>query len=205
MNRTLKNALITVVLIVVFVSPVWAGDKPGPRLITVTGDAEVRVVPDEVVLTFGVETWDQDLAAAKTQNDDRVSRIIVLATKYKVEKKHIQTGHISIEPRYKDGYTREDFIGYFVRKSVVFTLRDVSKFENLLSSALEAGANYVHGVEFRTTKLREHRDQARMLARKAAKEKATKLAITACTRKRSFSHVAWPAAMPMPISQAPTA
>ena len=36
-----------------------------PRLITVSGNAEVRVVPDEVILTLGVETWDRDLEAAK--------------------------------------------------------------------------------------------------------------------------------------------
>jgi uncharacterized protein len=31
---------------------------------------------------------------------------------------------------------------------------------------------HVHGIEFRTTELRKHRDQARMLALKAAQEKA---------------------------------
>ena len=40
------------------------------RTITVSGDAEVRVVPDEVILTLGVETWDKDLDAAKEENDD---------------------------------------------------------------------------------------------------------------------------------------
>jgi hypothetical protein len=45
-----------------------------------------------------------------------------------------------------------------------------------LGSALEAGANYVHGVQFRTTELRKYRDEARALAIKAAKEKADALA-----------------------------
>jgi hypothetical protein len=38
------------------------------------------------------------------------------------------------------------------------------------------GANYLHGVDFRTTELRKHRDKARSLAIKAALEKATDLA-----------------------------
>jgi uncharacterized protein YggE len=41
---------------------------------------------------------------------------------------------------------------------------------------LEAGANYVHGVEFATTELRKHRDEARALAVRAAREKAVALA-----------------------------
>jgi len=58
----------------------------------------------------------------------------------------------------------------------VITLRDLSKFEELLSQSLTAGVNYVQGIEFRTTELRKHRDQARTLAIQAAKEKATALA-----------------------------
>ena len=42
--------------------------------------------------------------------------------------------------------------------------------------ALEVGANYVHGVQFRTTELRKYRDQARAKAIIAAKEKAVALA-----------------------------
>ncbi|MBW2039328.1 MAG: SIMPL domain-containing protein [Deltaproteobacteria bacterium] len=176
MHGIMRRGVVVFVLILAFSFSACAADKPGPRLITVTGDAEVRVAPDEVILTFGVETWDKDLAIAKRQNDKWVQKVLALAKKYKIEPKHVQTDHISIEPRYKDGYTRENFIGYFVRKTIVFRLRDISKFEDLLSSALEAGANYVHGVQFRTTKLREYRDQARALAIRAAKEKAKDLA-----------------------------
>ncbi|MEW6619193.1 MAG: SIMPL domain-containing protein [bacterium] len=146
------------------------------RLITVTGDAEVRVTPDEVILTLGVETCDKDIGVAKSQNDKRVKKLLAVAKKYKIESKHVQTDHISIEPRYSDDYEKRNFIGYFVRKTIVFTLKDIAKFEDLLSDVLEAGANYVHGVQFRTTKLRKYRDQARALAIKAAEQKANDLA-----------------------------
>jgi uncharacterized protein YggE len=55
-------------------------------------------------------------------------------------------------------------------------VQNVSKFDDLLNSVLETGANYVYGVQFRTTKLREYRDQARALALRAAKEKAKNMA-----------------------------
>jgi len=151
-------------------------DQPEPRTVTVTGDAEVRVVPDEVILTLGVETWSKDLAAAKKQNDERVQKVLALARDQGIEPRHLQTDHVSIEPRYRDNYEQKEFIGYFVRKTVVITLRDISRFEALLSSALEGGATHVHGVQFRTTELRKHRDAARALAIKAAQEKANALA-----------------------------
>jgi uncharacterized protein YggE len=63
-----------------------------------------------------------------------------------------------------------------VRKTIVITLKDVSKFEDVFTGALGAGATHVQGVQFRTTELRKYRDQARALAIQAAREKASALA-----------------------------
>ena len=58
----------------------------------------------------------------------------------------------------------------------VITLRDISKFDDVLSGAIDSGANVVQGVQFLTSDLRKYRDQARDLAIKAAREKADALA-----------------------------
>jgi uncharacterized protein YggE len=89
---------------------------------------------------------------------------------------HIQTDHIHIEPRYTDTYEKRGFIAYFVRKTVVITLREIDAFEALLADVLEGGATHVHGIQFQTTALREHKDRARALAIEAAGEKAAAMA-----------------------------
>ena len=146
------------------------------RRITVTGEADVRVVPDEVVLTLGVETDDLDLATAKAENDARMSRVIRAAEDAGLPENLIRTDYLGIEPRYDYDGRERIFLGYWVRKSVSLTLRDIDSFESLLSAVLEAGANYVHGVQFQTTELRTHRDHARSLALQAAREKAESMA-----------------------------
>ena len=103
-------------------------------------------------------------------------KIFAFVKKYKIDSKNVQTDQIKIEPRYREGYRREDFIGFFVSKNIVFTLKDISKFEEVLSNALQLGANYVRDVQFRTAKLGDYREQARTLALKAAKEKAKAMA-----------------------------
>ncbi len=158
------------------VLPARADEPTAPRQIQVTGDAEVRVAPDEVLLTLGVETSDKDLAVAKQQNDERVKKVLLLATEQGIDPKDVQTEYISIEPKYRYSDDQSTFIAFFVRKTILITLKDISGFESLLSAALESGVNYVHGIEFRTTELRRYRDQARALAIQAAKEKATALA-----------------------------
>lgn len=176
-------AIVSVALLLILALSAWSQDsqpQPAPaeaRRITTTGEAEVRVVPDEVILTLGVETINKKIEVARGQNDGVVNKVLALATSLGIPAEHVQTDYISIDPRYRNGYYEErDFIGYVVHKNVVITLRDLSLFEDLLAGALDAGVNYVHGIEFRTTELRQHRDQARALAIRAAREKAAALA-----------------------------
>jgi len=145
--------------------------------ITTTGDAEIKVAPDEVIFVLGVETWDKDIRIAKRQNDDRIKKILSVTKDFAIDPKYVQTDQITVDPRYRNGtYSDADFIGYFVSKTVVITLKDISKFEDVYTGVLSAGANHVQGIQFRTTELRKYRDQARALAIQAAQEKATALA-----------------------------
>ena len=146
-----------------------------PRTISVTGDADVRVAPDEVIITLGIETFDKELEIAKIENDERVSHVLALADDYDIEPRHIQTDHVSINPKYAN-YSDGIITGFYVRKSIVITLRDIDKFEDLITSALDKGVNRIQGIQFRTTELRKYKDEARSLAIEAAKEKATALA-----------------------------
>jgi len=146
------------------------------RRVMVTGSSQVLVIPDEVVLTLGVETADMQLANAQKANDEIVKRVFEVASDMQIDSKNVQTDYINIEPRYQDSYTEKNFIGYFVRKNIIITLKDLTKFEELYTRVLEAGVNYIHGVDFRTSELRKYRDQARALAIRAAQEKAVALA-----------------------------
>jgi uncharacterized protein len=143
-----------------------------PNSISVNGEAEVRVAPDEVILTLGVETFDKALKIAKSLNDERIKKTISIIKDYGVPAEYIQTDYINIQPRYQNYDIALQLLGYVVRKTIVIRLKDISKFEDILSDSLEAGVTHVHGIEFRTTELRRHRDQARTLALKAAQEKA---------------------------------
>lgn len=147
-----------------------------PRLVTVTGEAEILVVPDEVVFDVTVQTFNRDLRAAKSQTDERLKVLIALARQHGVAERDIQTDYVNIGPRYRGGDDARTLLGYAVRKDLVFTLRDVTRAEGLLSELLESGVNRVNGVTFRTSQMRKHRDAARAQAVRAAREKAAALA-----------------------------
>ena len=170
---------IAAIVMLVLLSPLSAvaDDQPIVRLITVTGEAEVNVPPNEVVFDLTVQTIHKDLRTAKTQTDDRLKKIIDLTRKYKVQAKDVQTDYIKLEPRYRGNDESRLFIGYSVRKDLLFTLRDVNQAEDLLSELIESGVSRINSVRFQTSEIRRFRDQARAMAIQAAQQKA--IALTA--------------------------
>jgi uncharacterized protein YggE len=148
---------------------------PRPRLISVVGTAEVNVAPDQVVLSLGVESRDKDLGTAKSQNDARTKKVLGLARAAGVEPKDIETSTLTMGAVYSDEKIPK-LLGYEVSKTTTITLRDLSKYESLMTKLLEAGINRVNGINFGIRETRKYRDEARSKAMRAAKEKAAAMA-----------------------------
>jgi len=146
-----------------------------PRTISSTGEAVVFVVPDEVVINFGVETFDANLDKSKSSNDKFAAALVQAVKDLKVEPKHISTDVMTVDIRYRSS-TPLILEGYVCRRAYSVKLRDVTLFEKFIDTILKNGANQLHGFDFRSTELRKHRDQARKMAIIAAKEKANDLA-----------------------------
>ena len=144
----------------------------------VSGDADVKVVPDRVNLMVGVENRNKDLNAVTSQNDATVRQVIEATRKLGVDASDIQTDFIHVDLTYeKDAPTVISY--YSATKAIQIVLKDVSKFEALLNAILQAGANHIYGIDFATSELRKYRDEARALAAKAAIEKAHDMAAAA--------------------------
>ena len=155
-----------------------------PPLITVTGQAEVRVPPDEVVFTLAIENVDKGMVLASKRTDDSVRQILAIAKKNNVKPEDVQTSHISVQPKYNTDdlpYESRDkvkrvLVGYEVSKTVAIRLREISRFDDLLADVLKAGITRLSNLEFRDSQIRKHRDEARRMAIRAAQEKAKLLA-----------------------------
>lgn len=159
-------------------------------MITVSGTADVLIAPDEVVFSLDVTKNNKDLQVAKRLNDESVGKILELTRRFSVLPQHVQTTHISVNMKYEsvrdaktkifnddgDEIGKRIFRGYEVSKTVIVRLTDIVKFEEFFAEVLKTGVSEVNSVKFETSKLREHKDKAREMAMKAAKEKATAMA-----------------------------
>ena len=168
---------LAVVLLCCCLTPAFSQSPVQPPTINVTGSAEVKVAPDEIGLRVGVESRHPSLETAKKQNDDAVARALAFLKAGELPAKDVQTDFINIEPTYDYNVSRTTPATYVVRRSIEIKLVKIEKFEGLLTGLLTNGVNNVHGIDFRTTQLRKHRDSARAMAIRAAKEKADALAV----------------------------
>jgi len=158
--------------------------------ITLVGTAEIKVAPDEVTFSLDVIKRDKDLPTAKQANDEVVAKVLELARRFNAEPQNVRTDNISVSRKFQmikdpknkifdedgDEIGRKIFLGYEVAKTVTIKLTDLKRFEDFFSESLKTGIAEVNSVNFTTSKLRETNDQARDLAMKAAKEKATAMA-----------------------------
>jgi len=180
----MRNLILSLAILGFLTGPAFSQESVDRPLITVSGQAEVRVPPDEIVFTLSVESIDKDMLVAKNKTDTSIREILAIARRSNVKDEEVQTSYISVEPRYnvddldyeqRRGVKRE-FVGYRVSKTLAVRLKEIPRFDAFLAEVLKAGVTRVTNVEFRDSQIRKHRDQARAMAIKAAQEKAKLLA-----------------------------
>jgi uncharacterized protein YggE len=160
-------------------SALAAGEEcDNSRTIQVSGSATVKVIPDLVTIQLGVTSNATTPQAVYDQNTVAMKKVTAAVRALGIADKDISTDYYIIHPIYTD-YNSLDIRGYRINNTVVINLKDVSKVSQVLAAALSAGANEVVDVQFKTSQLRQHRDEARELAMQAAQEKARDLASAA--------------------------
>ncbi len=156
----------------------FAGTELPPQ-INLSGSAEVKVAPDEIMLSVAVETRAPTLDPARLDSDQKIAAVLAFLKQSAIKDKDIQMDYINIQPDYSfnnsSGESHVKPVAYIVRKNIEIRLTDVAGFQNILTGLLTNGVNYVNNIDFRTTQLRKYRDQARAMAIRAAKEKAVAL------------------------------
>jgi len=103
-----------------------------------------------------------------------------------VAAKDVQTTQIQVNPQYSQphpqppGQPQAEFVprilGYRVDNSVQVTSRKIPKLGELLDAFVQAGANQIHGIQFRVDEPEKLLDEARRRAMADARRKAELLA-----------------------------
>lgn len=137
--------------------------------ISVTGEGKIKVIPDQALVTIGFQNSGKDAKEVKTLNDEVVDRVIKFLKKSGISATDYKTSNVSL---YK-GYDFEKKKANFqASQTLTITLKDLSKYDEIMMGLNDAGVNSIQGVEFKSSKIDDYERDARKKAMVNAKQKA---------------------------------
>jgi len=186
MHRYLAlGALAGAVLSFLPVAPAHAQQaEPTFPTLTVTGQGEAGVTPDELRISFAVITEGETVGGALSDNSQRARRVIDALKRRGLSEEDIQTTNFSINPRYsqRKGDQPPEIIGYRVSNQVRVRTEDLEAAGELIEAGVDAGANSVSGIQFTVSDEEAVYEQAVAGAAEDARRKARALAQAAGVR-----------------------
>jgi uncharacterized protein len=184
-NKTLQLTILAILVLALSAcAPTQATPaSETPRTLSVSGNARVTAAPDLAYVSVGVHTENAEAAQAVEDNNQQAQAIADALKALGVEEKDIQTMGFNIYPQDEWGPEGERTgTRYLVDNTVYVTVRDVARIGEILQTVVEAGANYIYGIQFdiadKTALIAEARKQAVDNARAQAEELAVAAGVT---------------------------
>ena len=151
-----------------------------PNQVSVVGQGKVSYQPDIANVTLGVQIDKAKTAEeALSMLNEKVAKIITAVTGLGIDSKDIKNQTYSLYPYYDYVEGINNLSGYNANQQVIVKVKGVDENFNILnqvvSESAKAGANQVLGVSFESSKIEDLKQEARLLAIKDAKSKATVL------------------------------
>ncbi|MEO4006098.1 SIMPL domain-containing protein [Flavobacterium sp. CAU 1735] len=142
--------------------------KTQPQII-VSGEGKIKVTPDYVIISVGVENTGDQAADVKKKNDIAIDAVIKYLKKAKLPESDYQTKQVQLNKTYDYEKKKHYFVA---NQTISITLKDLSKYDTMMLGLVDSGINVINGVDFRSTKVAEYESQARVRAVQNAKTKA---------------------------------
>ena len=162
---------LVVTLITFFTVMTYAQDQKMNQIpqITVSGEGKIKIVPDQGIISLGVENAGKEAAEVKKSNDVIIDKILKFIKSNNIPSADFQTTNVSLNKNYD--YEKKKY-NYVANQTVTVTLKDLSKYNEFMMGITETGVTNINGVEFKSSKMETYEADARKKAILNAKQKA---------------------------------
>jgi uncharacterized protein YggE len=144
-----------------------------PPAISVTGEANVSVAPDQAQIDGGVTSDAKTAREASDANNAAMGKVLLALKGAGIEEKDYQTSRLSLQPQYAPNRAGPSpVVGYRASNRVTVKIRDVTKVANVIDVLVGAGATDIGGIHFSVTQASKYLDEAREKAVADARRKA---------------------------------
>jgi uncharacterized protein len=165
----MKKAVVIIAMF--FANAVQAQEqKAQVPQISVSGEGKVKVVPDQAILTVGFQNTGKDAKEVKSLNDEVVDKVIKFLKNSGIPSSDYKTNNVSLYKSYD--YEKKKY-NFQANQTLNITLKDLTKYDEIMMGLNDAGVNSIQGVEFKSSKMDDLEKEARKKAMLNAKQKAT--------------------------------
>jgi uncharacterized protein len=171
LKRPLALAVVTATWLAV---PAPAQTMPPPA-ISVTGEANVSVAPDQAQIEGGVTSDAKTAREASDANNAAMGKVLLALKGAGIDEKDYQTSRLSLQPQFATPSKvteRAGIVSFRASNRVMVRIRDVTKVAGIIDVLVGAGANEIGGINFTVTQASKHLDEAREKAIADARRKA---------------------------------
>lgn len=132
-----------------------AGPGSAPRVVQVTGQGETTVAPDRAQLSMAIEARHAELATAERSVNDSTRAALAALKGLGLKDEDISTASYAVNPEYDWVDNRQVFRGYFARREINLTLRDLAKMGDVVLKLTKAGVNQINPPVLQSSKLKQ--------------------------------------------------
>jgi uncharacterized protein len=154
------------------------------QLITTQGQGEVKILPDSLQVTVGVESEATTLVQARTQNNQKTQKTVQAIKALNIPNLVLKTQYLQVNPvqSYQEKNRLPRIIGYRATNSLLVTVTKAGPDKlgeygsQIVDTALNAGANNAGGIQFYLEDMQSARRQALQEAVRDARQNAQAMA-----------------------------
>ena len=150
------------------------------RTVSVSGEGTVQVAPDVAVVRFGVVTEDEEAEEARRQNNEQSSAAMNAVRELGIPDDNLQMERLQLRPKREfdeETRTRRE-VGFEATRQIRVTVEDLDLLPDVVTRAIQSGANRLQGVQYDLEDRSEARNDALEQAATNARSKAERLART---------------------------
>lgn len=176
-----RYRLITAVLLLIallVLGTVSAAETDTDNTIVASGTGSVIGTPDRAQISLAVETENQNVKAAQTENAARMTKVMDALIAAGIPKEALKTTGYNIYPVYEDTkiYGLQKVKTYRVTNTLTVTLHDVSRTGEVIDIGVAEGINQASSIQFFLSD-----EQSQVLRTEALKEASERASADART------------------------
>lgn len=181
-NIDMEKLYVPVAIVVLAIAVVVSanmGASTDTKAITTTGNAEIKVAPDKVTVSFGIETEALTAAESQDQNREISNRIMEEIQSLGILSNEVQTTQLTVQPITEfDPETRE-FVnkGFKTTHIITVSTSSIGVVGELIDTVVGVGANRVDNIVFSLSENKERELRKQLLDDAAAEAKSKAEAI----------------------------